>query len=145
MSAVVQFFIGLLFGLGLIIAGMADPAKVLNFLDLAGSWDPSLAFVLGGAVFVAFIGYRIVMQRPAPVFDAQFHVPTKTMIDAPLVIGAAIFGIGWGMVGYCPGPALVALGTGTSQAITVVVAMIVGMVAARILAMREMGREAKVG
>ena len=103
------FLSGLVFGLGLVISGMADPAKVLNFLDLAGSWDPSLAFVMGGATLTAFIGYRLVWRRPAPVLDQTFDVPTNRSIDRPLVTGAALFGIGWGIGGFCPGPAWTAL------------------------------------
>jgi uncharacterized protein len=136
LSVTVQLGIGLLFGLGLIISGMVNPAKVLNFLDIAGTWDPSLAFVMGGAVIVTFIGYKLVLKRKQPVFDSVFHLPTKNDIDNRLVTGAAIFGIGWGLAGFCPGPAFTALGTGQSAAIIVVIAMIVGMVAARILSLR---------
>ncbi len=147
MSALTQFVLGLVFGTGLIIAGMADPAKVLNFLDFAaipaGAWDPSLAFVLGGAAIVTFIGYRIVLKQPKPLFDAQFHLPHKTNIDAPILIGPAIFGIGWGLAGFCPGPAFVALGGGTAQAITFVIAMLAGMVGARWLALSRISRQAK--
>ena len=100
---------GLVFGLGLVISGMANPAKVLNFLDLAGTWDPSLAFVMGGATVTAFIGYRLVWRRSAPVLDSTFDVPTSTQIDRPLILGATLFGIGWGIGGFCPGPAWTAL------------------------------------
>lgn len=103
------FLSGLVFGLGLVISGMADPAKVLNFLDLAGSWDPSLAFVMGGATVTAFIGYRLVWRRQAPVLDQTFDIPTNRSIDRPLMTGAALFGIGWGIGGFCPGPAWTAL------------------------------------
>jgi uncharacterized protein len=137
LSVAIQLGIGLLFGLGLIVSGMVNPAKVLNFLDITGTWDPSLAFVMGGAVIVTFIGYRFVFQRKQPVFDSVFHVPTKQDIDNRLVVGAAIFGIGWGLAGFCPGPAFTALGTGQSGAVIVVIAMIVGMVAARILSLRS--------
>jgi hypothetical protein len=140
-----QFLIGLLFGTGLIIAGMADPAKVLNFLDFAaipaGTWDASLAFVLASAVLVTFIGYRIVLQRPSPLLDSQFHLPRKSRIDLPLIGGAAIFGVGWGLAGFCPGPAFVALGTGAWPAALFVAAMLVGMVAARMLALSSIRRE----
>ena len=139
MSTVIQFLLGLLFGVGLIVAGMADPAKVLNFLDFAaistGTWDPSLAFVLGGAALTTFVGYRIVLRQPKPLFDTQFHLPHKTSIDAPIVIGPAIFGVGWGLAGFCPGPAFVALGGGSLQAVTFVIAMLAGMVGARWLAL----------
>ena len=137
MPILVQFLIGLLFGSGLVVAGMSDPAKVLNFLELAaipmGSWDPSLAFVMAGGVIVTFIGYRLVLKRPQPLFDTQFHMPTFRDIDARVVAGPAIFGVGWGLAGFCPGPALTALGTGSSQALLFVAAMLAGMVAARVM------------
>lgn len=103
------FLSGLVFGLGLVISGMANPAKVLNFLDLAGNWDPSLALVMGGATVTAFLGYRLVWRQPAPVLGTTFDVPTSTRIDRPLIAGAALFGIGWGIGGFCPGPAWTAL------------------------------------
>lgn len=103
------FLSGLIFGLGLVISGMADPAKVLNFLDLAGTWDPSLAFVMGGAMLTALVGYRLVWRRRAPVLSQSFDIPKGTAIDRPLLTGAALFGIGWGIGGFCPGPAWAAL------------------------------------
>lgn len=109
MRIVLGFLSGLVFGLGLIISGMANPAKVLNFLDLAGSWDPSLAFVMGGAVLVTFIGYRLVWRRGTPLLASGFDIPTSSRIDRPLILGAALFGIGWGIGGFCPGPAWTAL------------------------------------
>ena len=118
---------GLIFGLGLVISGMSDPAKVLNFLDLAGRWDPSLAFVLGGAVFVSFIGYRLVWRRPRPVFEDKFDVPTSTKLDARLLGGAAVFGIGWGIGGFCPGPALTSLSLAAAGTLVFVPAMLLGM------------------
>jgi uncharacterized protein len=140
MSLIVQFFIGLLFGSGLVVAGMSDPAKVLNFLDVAaiptGGWDPSLAFVMAGGVIVTFIGYRFVLKRQQPVFDTKFHIPTLKDIDARVIAGPAIFGIGWGLAGFCPGPALTALGTGSVQAIVFVIAMLAGMGAARLMLMK---------
>ena len=136
-----QFALGLLFGTGLILAGMADPAKVLAFLDLAaiptGAWDPSLALVLLAASGITVLGYRVALARPAPVLDRVFHLPHKTAIDAPILVGPAIFGVGWGLVGLCPGPALVALGTGRPEALLFVPAMLLGMWAARLLALRE--------
>ncbi len=141
MSLLVQFLIGLLFGTGLVVAGMSDPAKVQNFLDLAaiptGGWDPSLAFVMGGGALVTYLGYKLVLKRKQPIFDTTFHLPKKIAIDAPIVVGPAIFGIGWGLGGFCPGPAFTALGTGAQQAIMFVVAMLVGMVAARLLALKQ--------
>ena len=103
------FLSGLVFGLGLVISGMANPAKVLNFLDLAGTWDPSLAFVMVGATLTAFVGYRLVWRRKAPVLDRTFDIPKNRAIDKPLLVGAALFGIGWGIGGFCPGPAFTAL------------------------------------
>jgi uncharacterized protein len=144
MSLIVQFFIGLLFGSGLVIAGMSDPAKVLNFLDLAsiptGGWDPSLAFVMGGGVIVTFIGYKYVLKQQRPIFDTSFHLPKANKIDVPIITGPAIFGIGWGLAGFCPGPAFTALGTGSISAITFVVAMLAGMVGARLLALQQRGQ-----
>lgn len=141
MRPLVQFALGLLFGTGLIVAGMSDPAKVLGFLDLAaipsGGWDPSLALVLLAAAGVTFLGYRAVLGRPRPAFAAEFHLPHKTRLDAPVVVGPAIFGVGWGLVGLCPGPAFVALGTGRPEALLFVPAMLAGMLAARLLALRS--------
>lgn len=140
MSILVQFAIGLVFGLGLVIAGMSDPAKVLNFLDLAaiptGGWDPSLAFVMAGAIAVTFIGFKLVLRRKQPIFGDKFLLPTATEIDARIVAGPAIFGVGWGLAGFCPGPAFTALTTGGSAALIFVAAMLVGMAAARWLAGR---------
>ena len=140
MSILVQFAIGLIFGLGLVIAGMSDPAKVLNFLDLGaiptGGWDPSLAFVMAGAIAVTFIGFRLVLRRPQPIFGGKFHLPAATDIDARIIAGPAIFGIGWGLAGFCPGPAFTALTTGGNAALIFVAAMLVGMGGARWLANR---------
>ena len=134
MSFVINVALGLLFGVGLVISGMADPAKVLNFLDLFGTWDPSLAFVMGGAVLVAFIGYRLVLTRDKPVIGGTFHLPTRNDIDAQVIAGPAIFGIGWGLGGFCPGPALTALGLGATGTLAFLPAMILGMWGARLLA-----------
>lgn len=100
---------GASFGAGLAASGMTDPGKVLAFLDLFGAWDPSLMFVMGGAVLVTVVTFRFVLARATPVFAQRFHLPTRTHIDTPLLVGAAIFGIGWGLIGYCPGPAIAAL------------------------------------
>jgi uncharacterized membrane protein YedE/YeeE len=141
MPLLAQFLLGLLFGTGLIVAGMSDPAKVLNFLDLGGvatgAWDPSLALVLLSATAVTFVGYRLVLRRPRPVFDARFHLPHKTAIEAPVIVGPAIFGVGWGLVGLCPGSAFTALGTGRPEALLFVTSMLLGMVGARLLALRS--------
>ena len=138
MTFVVNLALGLVFGVGLVISGMSDPAKVLNFLDVFGTWDPSLAFVMGGAVCVAFVGYRLVLARGAPATGGVFHLPTASTIDAPLVGGAAVFGVGWGLGGFCPGPALTALGLAAPGTLAFVPAMFVGMWLARLLAARRM-------
>ena len=134
-----QFAIGLIFGLGLVIAGMSNPAKVLNFLDVAGigsgTWDPSLAFVLAGAIAVTFVGYKLVLRRGQPIFGERFHLPTAQDIDARIIAGPAIFGIGWGLAGFCPGPAFTAMTSGVPAAIFVA-AMLAGMLAARTIASR---------
>ena len=135
-----QFAIGLIFGLGLLLSGMSNPAKVLNFLDLggigAGTWDPSLAFVMAGAVAVTFVGFNFVLKRSQPLFAETFHLPTKAEIDRRIILGPAIFGVGWGLTGFCPGPALTALGFGSKAALLFVAAMLAGMVLARWIARR---------
>lgn len=137
MVILLQFGIGLIFGLGLLVSGMSNPAKVLNFLDLgdiaAGNWDPSLAFVMAGAVAVTSIGYRLVLRRMRPLFGERFHLPTKRELDVRILVGPAIFGVGWGLAGFCPGPALVALGYGSRAAFIFVAAMVPGMWLARFL------------
>jgi len=122
-----QYGIGLLFGWGLIISGMSNPQKILGFLDLAGNWDPSLAFVMFGAVLVGLGGFYIVSKRTQAFFGGALHIPTRRDITKPLVIGSLIFGAGWGIAGFCPGPALVALGAGHLKALVFVAAMLVGM------------------
>ena len=129
-----HFAIGLIFGLGLVISGMVNPAKVQNFLDIFGTWDPSLAFVMAGAVAVTFAGYRLAWRRARPMLDDRFHLPQSNIIDRRLVLGAAIFGIGWGLGGYCPGPALTSLGLVAPGTIVFVPAMLVGMWLARRIA-----------
>lgn len=141
MVVLIQFAIGLVFGLGLVVAGMSDPAKVLNFLDLAaigsGGWDASLAFVMAGAIAVTFIGFRLVLRRSQPIFGGRFHLPTATDLDTRIVAGPAIFGIGWGLAGLCPGPALTALVTGGAPASLFLAAMFAGMAGARFFAARQ--------
>jgi uncharacterized protein len=122
-----SLLIGIVFGLGLVISGLANPAKVLNFLDFAGAWDPSLAFVMAGAVAVTAIGYRLVLTRPAPMFDTRFHLPQGAAIDGRLLGGAAAFGVGWGLSGYCPGPAVTALAFLSPSTVIFVAAMLAGM------------------
>ena len=127
MKAVIGFLAGLLFGIGLIISGMSDPAKVLNFLDIFGTWDPSLAFVMGGASITTFIGYRIVLRREAPAFETAFHMPHATAIDRPLIVGAVLFGAGWGLGGFCPGPAWTALPLAAPGTLIFIPAMLIGL------------------
>src|SRR5215472_12639974 len=131
MAILLQFTIGLVFGAGLLLSGMSNPAKVLNFLDLggiaSGSWDPSLAFVMAGAVVVTFVGFRWVLARPRPPFGERFHLPTQRELDFRIIAGPAIFGVGWGLAGFCPGPALTALGFGTHSAFIFIAAMFTGM------------------
>ena len=131
--------IGLIFGLGISLSGMSNPAKVINFFDVAGSWDPSLAFVMGGALLVTFIGYRLVLPRPSgPIFEGKFVLPTATKLDARLLGGSALFGVGWGIAGFCPGGALPAIGTGRLEVLAFVAAMLVGIFVARaIIAARQ--------
>lgn len=140
MSILVQFAAGLIFGLGLVVAGMADPAKVLNFLDVgaiaSGGWDPSLAFVMAGAIAVTFTGFRLVLRQRQPILADTFHLPGATGIDGRIILGPAIFGIGWGLAGFCPGPAFTALATGGGPALLFVAAMMIGMGSARWLANR---------
>lgn len=133
MRLIVTYLIGLCFGTGIAIAGMANPAKVLNFFDIAGHWDPSLAFVMGGALAVTFVGYRLVLPRGEPLFEPKFALPTSRVIDAKLLGGAAIFGIGWGITGFCPGGALPALGTLKPEVWIFITAMIAGMLATKML------------
>lgn len=116
-----------MFATGLVISGMSMPSKVLGFLDVTGAWDPSLMFVMLGAIAVFCPSYRLIVRRTRPLFDDTMHLPTKTKLDARLLIGAAIFGIGWGLVGLCPGPALTAMGTGAPQALAFLLAMLSGM------------------
>jgi len=127
MVLLLAFSSGLLFGIGLIVAGMADPAKVLAFLDLAGAWDPSLALVMGGAIAVGLIGFSLAGKRPRSLVGGAMHLPTARDIDARLIGGSLAFGVGWGLAGFCPGPALVALGAGQFKALVFVAAMLLGM------------------
>lgn len=120
---------GLIFGLGLSLSGMLDPMRVQGFLDVFGAWDPSLAFVLGGAVIVAFIGVAVSRRLKKPAFEAAFHLPGTQGIDQRLVVGSALFGIGWGIAGFCPGPALSALALGKVEIVVFVMTMVLGMIA----------------
>ncbi len=118
---------GALFGLGLAVSGMTDPQRILGFLDVSGDFDPALLFVLGGAVLTTLVLFRFVLRRPSPVLAARFQIPALKQIDRPLLLGAALFGIGWGLAGYCPGPALVGLGVLSPEALWFVPAMLAGM------------------
>lgn len=117
------FFCGLIFGCGLTISNMINPNKILNFLDITGDWDPSLAFVMFSALVTTWIGYRLIRRESHPKFTEKFILPEKKSIDKKLLLGSAIFGIGWGLAGYCPGPALTALGLGITDAIYFVIGM----------------------
>jgi len=130
------YLIGLVFGIGIMISGMANPAKVLNFFDIAGTWDASLIFVMGGALVTTGLGYLFVLKRPMPVFDAKFHLPTKRELDIKLIGGSAVFGIGWGIAGFCPGGALPAIGTLNPAVLAFVAAMLVGIFGAKALQKR---------
>ena len=123
----VNLFAGALFGLGLAVSGMVDPQKVIGFLDVAGAWDPTLAFVMGGALLVVVPAFRLILKRPRPVLADEFELPTKKDVDARLLGGSALFGVGWGLSGFCPGPAVTALATGLTPVFAFVVAMIAGM------------------
>jgi uncharacterized membrane protein YedE/YeeE len=133
MRIVASFASGLVFGLGLLISGMANPAKVQNFLDLAGTFDPSLILVMLGAVAVTFVGYRLVLARPRPLFAERFALPTLKEIDARLVLGAGVFGIGWGLSGFCPGPAMTSLPLLAKGTLIFVPAMLAGIGLARVV------------
>lgn len=135
------FAIGLIFGLGIAVSGMINPAKVLNFFDLDGTWDPSLAFVMAGALAVAIPGYRLVLGRPTPTFEPGFQLPDTRLIDRRLVLGSATFGLGWGIAGFCPGGALPALGTGDPAVFLFLAALIGGLLIARVLQARALNRK----
>ncbi len=127
LRTVVNLFAGALFGLGLAVSGMGDPAKIIGFLDFDGDWDPTLAFVMGGALLVTITALRLVLRRPRPVLADEFDLPTKKEVDSRLLAGSAIFGIGWGLAGFCPGPAVTALASGLTPVFAFVAAMIAGM------------------
>jgi uncharacterized membrane protein YedE/YeeE len=124
---VTEFLVGLLFGVGLIVAGMTDPSKVLGFLDLAGTWDPSLAFVMGGGILVGLGAFATAKKRTTTFFGGAMHLLTSTDIDKRLIGGGLLFGAGWGLAGFCPGPAIVSMGAGQPKAAVFVAAMLAGM------------------
>ncbi len=130
---IVALAAGIVFGLGLAIGQMTNPDKVLAFLDVAGAWDPSLVLVMGGAVVVSMVMFRLVLKRPQPVFEGRFYLPTRESIDRRLLGGAAVFGIGWGLIGLCPGPAISSLAFGHAESFAFVAAMLVGSAAAHFM------------
>ena len=121
---------GVVFGLGLSLSQMINPDKVLGFLDISGNWDPSLALVMAGALAIAMPGFQWIRRQPKPLLDDEFHITAKTQLDKPLLLGAAIFGIGWGMTGYCPGPAFASLALGNQEALYMVLSIYAGFSAA---------------
>lgn len=122
-----EFFVGLLFGLGLIISGMTDPGKVIGFLDISGAWDPSLALVMAGAIAVGFFAFAIAKKRTVNFLGGALHLPKSNQIDKPLIVGAVLFGAGWGLAGFCPGPALVSMASGQVKGALFMVFMVTGM------------------
>jgi len=143
MRIVSALIIGAVFGLGIAISGMANPAKVINFFDVAGTWDPSLIFVMGGALVTTAIGYRVVFgTRAQPLFAASYSLPTRTDLDARLIGGSALFGVGWGISGFCPGGAIPALGLGEPAVPIFIVSMATGIVLARTVLSRTLTRTA---
>jgi uncharacterized membrane protein YedE/YeeE len=128
-----EFAAGLLFGMGLLLSGMTDPSKVLGFLDVAGIWDPSLAFVMGGAVLVGLVAFALAKRRSRSLLGAAMQLPTSRTLDRRLVLGSLVFGVGWGMAGFCPGPALVSAATGQPKAVLFVLAMLAGMAVFEVL------------
>lgn len=137
MFVLTSLLAGLVFGLGLIVSGMANPAKVLGFLDLAGRWDPSLALVMAGAIAVGSVAFLLAKNRARSLLGAEMKLPTASRIDRRLVMGSALFGMGWGIAGFCPGPGLVALGMGESKALVFVAAMLAGMAVFEVLERRQ--------
>jgi uncharacterized membrane protein YedE/YeeE len=127
MNRITEFLVGLLFGIGLLVSDMTDPAKVLGFLDLAGAWDPSLAFVMAGAILVGLVAFTVAKRRTRTFLGGAMHLPTSRDIDRRLMAGSLLFGAGWGLAGFCPGPGLVAMGAGEPKAALFVAAMIGGM------------------
>jgi uncharacterized membrane protein YedE/YeeE len=127
MNRIIEFCVGLLFGIGLLVSGMTDPGKVIGFLDLAGSWDPSLALVMGGAIAVGFFAFGMAKKRTRNFFGGALHLPTSRDIDKRLLLGALLFGAGWGLAGFCPGPGIVSMAAGQPKAVLFVVAMLAGM------------------
>ena len=131
MRLILTYIVGLIFGLGITLSGMINPAKVLNFFDIAGTWDPSLIFVMVGALAITLVGYRLVFGRGTPIFAQKFHLPTRQDVDGRLIGGAAVFGVGWGIAGFCPGGALPAIGTLQSDVLIFIASLVGGILIAR--------------
>lgn len=131
MGKLIVFISGVLFGAGVTISGMVNPMKVLNFLDISGAWDATLIFVMGAALLVTLIGYQVIFSRKVPMFAPSFQLPTSEDIDAKLLGGAALFGVGWGLSGFCPGPAIASVVFGRMESVTFVIAMAAGMILAK--------------
>ncbi len=140
-SQISSLVVGFLFAIGLGVSGMTNPEKVVSFLDVFGSWDPSLAFVMGGALFIHIIFYKFIMKLPSPLFSTQFHVPDRRDINARLITGSMLFGIGWGLVGYCPAPAITSLSSMTLNPFIFVISMVVGMTFYILLEKRYLARK----
>lgn len=136
-NRMVEFAVGLIFGLGLIVSGMTDPGKVIGFLDLAGLWDPSLAFVMGGAILVGLLAFTLAKKRTTSFLGGAMQLPTARDIDKRLVLGSMAFGVGWGLAGFCPGPAIVSMGAGEPKAFVFVLAMLAGMALFELLESRS--------
>jgi uncharacterized protein len=137
MQRISEFVVGLLFGLGLMLSGMTDPSKVIGFLDLFGHWDPSLAFVMGGAIAVGFFAFALAKKRTTNFLGGALHLPKSTQIDQRLVLGNVMFGAGWGLAGLCPGPALVSMAAGQDKALVFVLAMVFGMIVYELIQRRK--------
>ena len=123
----IEFFVGLLFGFGLLLSGMTDPGKVIGFLDVFGNWDPSLAFVMAGAIAIGLFAFALAKKKTSTFLGTELHLPKYNKIDKPLLVGALLFGAGWGLAGFCPGPAIVSLASGQSKAAVFVIFMVFGM------------------
>lgn len=136
MKNIVSLFAGTLFGFGLALSQMTNPAKIIGFLDFSGNWDPTLALVLAGAVLVTLVSFRFILRRARPVFDVEFHLPTRHDVDSRLIGGAAIFGVGWGLAGLCPGPGVAAIAQGVWQPLVFVAGLVLGMLAFRYFGQR---------
>lgn len=143
LQIVMALLAGLVFGIGLILAGMTDPSKVIGFLDLAGAWDPSLAFVMGGAILVGLVAFRFAGKRQKSLLGGAMRLPTATRIDRRLLLGGLAFGVGWGLAGYCPGPALASLASGAAEPVIFTVAMLAGMGVFELLERATQARKAR--